>query len=186
MLKLYGYSRSRSVIVEWYLEELNIPYENVSLELSTGEHKEPEFLAINPIGKVPAIVEEDFKLWESGAILLYLAEKHGKMPESLEGKSQVTQWVFFANSTLSNGIFTEANREKEAPRLLTALNTIFTEKSFVLGDDFTVADVAVGSVLAYIPIMLQMDLSEYPAVENYIRKITQRPCFKKTIGSRFS
>lgn len=185
MLKLYGNVRSRSAIVQWYLEELKIPYEFVSLDLAVGEHKQPEFLAINPIGKVPAIVEGDFKLWESGAILLYLAEKYGKIPESLEGKSQVTQWIIFANSTLSSGIFIEANREKEAPRLLTSLNNIFQEQPFILGEEFSVADVAIGATLAYIPIMVKMDLSSYSAVENYIQQIIQRPAFQKIIGSNF-
>ena len=80
MLKLYGGARSRASIVQWYLEELNIPYEFVLLDLPAGEHQQPEYLAINPMGKVPAIVDGDFQLWESGAIILYLAEKYGICP----------------------------------------------------------------------------------------------------------
>ncbi|MGB3693383.1 MAG: glutathione S-transferase family protein [Spirulinaceae cyanobacterium] len=185
MLKLYGAARSRAAIVEWYLEELNIPYEFVSLDLTAGEQKKPAFLAINPIGKVPAIVDGDFQLWESGAILLYLAEKYGKLPESLEERSKVNQWLLFSNATLATGIFVEANREKETPRLLTPLNEIFQKQPFLLGDEFSVADVAVGSTLGYIPIMLKLDISDYPAVENYIKKMAQRPAFQKAIGSRF-
>jgi glutathione S-transferase len=83
MLKLYGGARSRASIVQWYLEELGVPYEFVLLNMmEKGEHLQPEFLAINPMGKVPAIVDGDFKLWESGAILLYLAQKHGTMPNT--------------------------------------------------------------------------------------------------------
>lgn len=74
MLKLYGGARSRASIVQWYLEELGIPYEFVLLDMQAGEHLLPEFLAINPIGKVPAIADGNFTLWESGAILLYLAD----------------------------------------------------------------------------------------------------------------
>ncbi|MBZ8180059.1 glutathione S-transferase family protein [Oscillatoria salina] len=184
MLKLYGGSRSRASIVQWYLEEINVPYEYVLLDMQAGEHRQPEFLAINPFGKVPAIVEGDFKLWESGAILLYLAEKYGKMPDSLEQKAEITQWVLFANATLGVGIFVEANREREMPKLMSALNHIFEQKPFVLGEEFTVADVAVGSYLAYIPMMLQLDLSDYPAVMDYIKRITQRDPFQKAIGSR--
>ncbi len=69
MLKLYGGARSRASIVHWYLEELKVPYEFVKLDMQAGEHLKPEYLAINPVGKVPAIVDGDFKLWESGAIL---------------------------------------------------------------------------------------------------------------------
>jgi glutathione S-transferase len=82
MLKLYGGERSRASIVQWYLEELNVPYEFILLDMQAGEHRQPEFLAINPIGKVPAIQDDDFILWESGAILLYIAEKYGNFPNS--------------------------------------------------------------------------------------------------------
>ena len=75
MLKLYGGAPSRASIVRWYLEEVGVPYEFVKLDLQAGEHRQPEYLTINPIGKVPAIVDGDLQLWESGANLLYLAEK---------------------------------------------------------------------------------------------------------------
>jgi glutathione S-transferase len=184
MLKLYGGLRSRASIVQWYLEELGVPYKFVLLDMEAGEHRQPEFLGINPVGKVPAIADGEFKLWESGAILLYLAEKYGKIPASLEQRSIYTQWVLFANSTLATGLFVEASREREMPRLLTTLNQIFARHPFVLGDEFTVADVAVGSILAYVPIMLKLDLSAYPAVVDYIQRLNQRPAFEKSIGKR--
>ncbi len=90
--------------------------------MQAGAHLQPDYLAINPIGKVPAIVDGDFKLWESGTILLYLAQKHGKMAGSLEQQAQVVQWVMFANATLGTGIFVETNHDRETPRLLTPLN----------------------------------------------------------------
>ena len=70
-MKLYGGAQSRAAIVRWYLEELGIPYEFVLLDMKAGEHRQPDFLGINPMGKVPAITDGEFKLWESGAILLY-------------------------------------------------------------------------------------------------------------------
>jgi glutathione S-transferase len=135
MLKLYGGARSRASIVHWYLEELGIPYEFVKLDMQSGEHLKPEYLAINPFGKVPAIVDEDFRLWESGAILLYLADKYSKTPVSPKESAVFSQWVLFANATLSPGIFGEENREREMPRLLTPLNEIFTKQAFLLGID---------------------------------------------------
>ncbi|AFY50819.1 glutathione S-transferase [Nostoc sp. PCC 7524] len=184
MLKLYGGAFSRASIVKWYLEELGVPYEFVMLDMQAGEHRQPEYLKINPIGKVPAIVDGDFQLWESGAILLYLSDKYGNVSLSPEERAILSQWVLFANATLGPGIFVEANREREMSRLLTPLNEIFEKQPFVLGQEFSVADVAVGSILAYIPMMLKLDLSDYPAVVNYIKQITERPAFQKSIGAR--
>lgn len=183
MLKLYGGARSRATIVQWYLEELGVPYEYVLLDMQNGEHLKPEYLAINPIGKVPTIVDGDFKVWESGAILLYLAEKHGQMPASPEEKAAIVQWVMFANSTLGNGIFLEANRDREMPRLMTPLNEIFAHQPFLLGEEFSVADVAVGSILAYIPMMLKLDLSAYPSVLDYMKRLSERPALQKAFGT---
>ncbi|TAG89839.1 MAG: glutathione S-transferase family protein [Oscillatoriales cyanobacterium] len=182
MLKLYGGAHSRASIIKWYLEEIGVPYEFMMLDMQAAEHLQPDFLEINPMGKVPAIVDGDFKLWESGAILLYLAQKHGKMPESLEQQAQVIQWVMFANATLGTGIFVEASRDRETPKLLTPLNDIFEKQPFLMGDEFGVADAAVGSILNYIPMMLKLDLSAYPAVLDYMKRISERPAFIKAIG----
>jgi glutathione S-transferase len=184
MLKLYGGARSRASIVQWYLEELAVPYEFILLDMAAGEHQKPEYLAINPMGKVPAIEDGELKLWESGAILLYLAEKYDQPEVSLAEKSIWSQWVLYANSTLATGLFVEANRQKEVPGLLTALSNILNQRDYILGSEFTVVDVAVGSILAYVPMMLPIDLSPYPIILDYIERINQRPAFQKTIGKR--
>ena len=205
MLTLYGGALTRAFIVEWYLEELSVPYEFVQLEMQTGAHLKPDFLAINPMGKLPAIVDGNFKLWESGAILLYLAEKYEQLPQSLEERAEINQWLFFANATLIPGLFVPENCEREAPRLLNPLNQIFGEQPFLLGDRFSVADVAVGSVLAYIPLLLRLDLSFYPEeiqnsirhlskidfdaypwVVSYMKRLEKRDAFHKTIGAKAS
>ncbi|MFQ4145631.1 glutathione S-transferase family protein [Chlorogloeopsis sp. ULAP02] len=184
MLKLYGGARSRASIVQWYIEELGIPYEFIMLDMQAGEHRKPEYLAINPMGKVPAIVDGNLQIWESGAILLYLDEKYGKVKHSLEERAKIAQWVLFGNSTLSTGIFMEATREQELPRLMTPLNEILQRQQFLLGNTFTVADVAVGSVLAYITTLLKLNLSIYPALFTYCKRLSERPAFQKSIGSR--
>ncbi|MBD2610112.1 MAG: glutathione S-transferase family protein [Nostoc sp. ZfuVER08] len=184
MLKLYGGARSRASIVHWYLEELEIPYEFVKLDMQAGEHLQPEYLKINAFARVPAIVDGDFQLWESGAILLYLAEKYEKVPLSLEERAVIYQWVLFANSTLSTAIVVETNRDRQLSRLLSTLNEIFSKQPFLLGNEFTVADVAVGSILNYIPMILKLDFSPYPAVSNYMKQLADRPAFQRTIGAR--
>ncbi|MBE9178258.1 glutathione S-transferase family protein [Oculatella sp. LEGE 06141] len=183
MLKLYGGARSRASIVQWYLEELAVPYEFVMLDMQNGEHLKPDYLAINPMGKVPAVVDGDVVLWESGAILLYLAEKYGSVATP-EQRAIAAQWTLFANATLGPGIFVEASRDREMPRLFPPLNQRLEHHPFLLGEEFSVADVAVGSMLAYIPLMLKLDLSAYPAVVNYIQRLSERPAFQKAIGTR--
>ena len=182
MLKLYGGARSRASIVRWYLEELALPYEFVLLDMQAGEHRQPSFLTINPIGKVPAIVDGDFKLWESGAILLYLAEKYDAAITTLEQRAEAAQWVLFANATLAPGIFDEATRAGELPRYATALNQIFEHQPFLLGDRLTAADIAVGATLSYAAIVLKLDYSGYEALNRYLMALADRPPFQKTIG----
>lgn len=183
-LKLYGAVRSRASIIQWYLEELGVPYELVMLDFPAGENRQPEYLAINPTGKVPSIVDGDLKLWESGAILLYLAEKYGGTPLSVEERSLTNQWILFSNATLGPGIFMESSREREMPKLFGALNQHFETHTYVMGDQFSAADAAVGSMLAYIPLMLKIGFDDYPAIAAYVKRLYERPAFQKTIGSR--
>jgi glutathione S-transferase len=181
MVKLYGGARSRATIVQWYLEELGIPYEFVKLDMQAGEHRQPAFLEINPIGKVPAIADGDFTLWESGAILLYLRDTYGKPALSPQQRATLDQWILYANATLGPEIFGESTREKALPRHFSILNQRFEKHPYLLGEEFSVADVAVGAVLAYIPLVLQVDLSPYPALQGYIQRLKERPACQKTM-----
>lgn len=183
-LKLYGGKGTRSTLIEWYLQEMGVSYDLIPVDLKSGKHLEADYLALNPMGKVPALTDGELTLWESGAILLYLASKYDSNSQSLESQGQFYQWVLFANATLGLGIFLEERREKELPRLLGGLNSVLTDKSFLVNNQFTVADVAVGSYLAYGVFMLQLTYEEYPAVRDYIRSIMSRPAFLNTIGQR--
>jgi glutathione S-transferase len=198
MLKLYGGLLTRAFVVEWYLIELGLSYEFIRLDMGRGEHLKPDFLAINPMGKLPAIVDNDFTLWESGAILLYLAQKHNQLPKSLQQQAEIYQWILFANATLINGLFIPENLKREYPRLLTPLNQKLEERPFLRGE-FSVVDIAVGAVLAYIPILLRLDLSAfppeieasiqnlsiidfdaYPGVKEYIKRLSSRTAFEQS------
>jgi len=183
-LILYGGERTRAQSVVWYLEELGIPYQYKKLDLRAGENLQPEYLAINPIGKVPALVDDGFNVWESGAILWHLAKKHGKIPSDLNKQSQTIQWILFANSTLANGLFLEDKREKEMPRLLNPLNEIFQNNSYLMGEEFTVADVAVGYYLYAARLLFNLDWQEYPFVIDYLERLAQRKAFANTVGKR--
>lgn len=183
-LQLYGGARSRASIIKWYLEEKSIPYDFVLLDLQAGDQLKPEFLAINPMGKVPAIVDGDVTCWESGAILLYLADQYAASPLSVGQRTAFAQWVMFANASLGPGLFIESNREREGDRILSSVNTVLESSSYLVGDELTVADIAVGAYLAYAVMMVQLNYDDYGAIASYVSALTQRPAFKSTIGAR--
>ncbi len=183
MIQLYGGAQSRAAIVRWYLEELSLPYEFVLLDMKAGAHKSPDFLAINPMGKVPALVDGDLKLWESGAILLYLADSQGKMPTDPGQRGAIYQWVLFANSTLTQAMVGEA-RETQLPKLLGAVDQSLTGQEFFVGGEFSVADVAMGSILSYAQMLFQIDFSPYPAIQAYLDRIGQRSAFRKGLAGQ--
>lgn len=180
MLKLYGGNRTRATIVRWYLEELGLPYEYISLDLQGGEHRKPEFLALNPMGKVPTLTDGDYKIWESGAILLYLADKYSQTSANSESRSTLAQWVIFANATLALSIFLEDRRERELPKLLPPLEEILQQQTFLGGDMLTVADIAVASYLHYGRQMASLDLGNYPAVVAYLDRLSKSEAFQTT------
>lgn len=185
MIKLYGGARSRASIVRWYLEELGLPYEFVLLDMAAGEHRQAPYTDINPFGKVPGLTDGDLRLFESGAILLYLAECYGEMKTAtLAERAIANQWILFANATLGPGVFVEASRDQELPRLMSGLETIFARQEFIMGDRFTVADAAVGSMLNYFPMLLKLDLSTYTTTTAYMQRIMTRPAFVKAILNR--
>ncbi|GIL75538.1 hypothetical protein Vretimale_15114 [Volvox reticuliferus] len=173
-IKLYTNPGSRGKITEWYLAELNVPHELVSVDMRRGEHKTPAFLAINPFGKVPAMMDGDLPLFESGAILLHLANKYGKLNDNELGTA--AQWTLFANSTLSEAFFNDRQRPTQMPVMLRTLNELLTKTPYLTGEDFSVGDIAVGSYLLYLPLFFpDLDLTQYPAVWSYMQRISERP-----------
>ncbi len=184
MLKLYGGTFSRAAIVQWYLEEMQIPYEFVVVDLATKAHLQPEYLALNPFGKVPTITDGDFVLWETGAILTYLSGLHDSAIETPEQLALLNQWIFFANTTLSDGLFAPTMQAKETPHLLGKLDNLFASQAYVMDDRFSAADVAVTSLLTYALMMVKgLDYSAYSHVIAYLQRMRDRPAFQKTIGA---
>jgi glutathione S-transferase len=184
VIKLYGGTFSRAAIVQWYLEEMQIPYEFVLVDLATGDHFQPEYLALHPFAKVPAITDGDFVLWETGAILTYLSGLHDTAIETPEQLAILNQWVIFANTTLSDGLFAPTMQAKETPHLLGKLDAILAHKTYVLDDRFSAADIAVASLLSYALMMVKgLDFSPYPNVSAYLQRMRDRPAFQKTIGA---
>jgi len=160
MITLYTAATPNGHKASVTLEELGLAYTVHPLNLMKGEQKAPEFLAINPNGRIPAIVdseEDDFAVFESGAIMLYLAEKTGKLlPTDVCGRSNVIQWLMFQMGGVGPmmgqaNVFFRYMPEKiqpaidryqnESKRLLTVLDTRLRDNEFLAGD-YSIADIA--------------------------------------------
>jgi len=160
MIDLYTAATPNGHKASICLEELELPYTLKVLDLSKGEQKQPAFLAINPNGRIPAIVdhdEDDFAVFESGAILIYLAEKTGRlMPTDVKGRSRVIQWLMFQMGGIGPmmgqaNVFYRYFPEKiqpaidryqgESKRLFRVLDGHLKDHEYLAGD-YSIADIA--------------------------------------------
>lgn len=160
MIDLYTAATPNGFKVSIALEELGLPYRVIPLDFSTMEQKKPEFLAINPNGRIPAIVDRDngdFAVFESGAILLYLAEKTGKLlPQDPKRRSQAIQWLMFqmggvgpmmGQANVFYRYFPEKipaaieRYQKEGRRLFEVLDGHLAHHEY-LADEYSIADIA--------------------------------------------
>lgn len=201
MIKLYFAPRTRSTRPRWVLEELGVPYELVRLDLSKGEHKAPEYLAVHPLGLVPALVDGDVKVIESAAICAYLADRfpeHGLAPApSSPDRGAYLQWLFFAVATVeptlpryqAAALGTGPERSDEAAvaarasfdQAAAVLEKALSGHDFIAGASFTAADVVLGSMLAWARSMKLLDT--HPALAAYVKRLTERPAFRRAQGS---
>jgi glutathione S-transferase len=189
-LTLFGGLRSRASMPRWYMAERGIAYDWTLVDMGAKEHHQDPFLAINPFGKVPALIDTDpalpggeLRLFESGAILLYLAERHGQDFRNAADRALAQQWVLFANASLAPALFNPSQRETEFPRLLGVLNGLLVPGGSITGGEWGVADCAINAHLAYLPIFFpQIDLSPWPAVEATIRLTQERPGYQQAMA----
>lgn len=174
-------------IIEWYLQELGIPYVKEELDMSKQEHKAPDFLKnVNPYGKLPVITLANGEpLIESGAQLLYLADVFDPNVNNAEERAIASQYTHFANASLGPAIFMKEQRESGVmDKLFAVLDQELAERPYLQGDRFSVSDVAVGSYLSYIPVFFpDIKLDGYPHLQAYVGRITSRPAFKATVGA---
>ena len=197
-MKLYHAAQTRSVRPRWLLEEIGAPYTLVRLDMSKGEHKSPEYMKIHPHGAVPALVDGDLTLFESAAICAYLAdkfpEKHMAPAVGTPARGLYYQWMFYTMATLEPPVIevvlhtvmlpeaqrsaaaAEAGRTKFA-QVAQVLEQALAGKSFILGDQFSVADVMIGSTLGWAQMM--GILSGHPVLEAYVARLATRPAFQR-------
>jgi glutathione S-transferase len=201
-MKLYHASQSRSVRPRWMLEEIGVPYEIVRLNLSAGDAKKPEYLAVNPNGTVPTLVDGDLTLFESAAICQYLADKFPQKrlapPLGTPARGLYYQWIHYAMSGLEPPlvtIFLHTIRKPEAERIPVLVSEARTQlgtvlgvveqavlgRTFILGDQLTTADVMVGSTLVWAQMMSLLG-DQQPATAAYLARLASRPAFQRAMG----
>ena len=199
MTKLHGTSRSRSARSLWALEELGVTYEH--LPMPTTEAKSAAHLKLNPNGHVPVLEDDGVVVWESMAINLYLADKYGKnslWPSDPAGRAEAYKWSFFAMTEVEPLLITilrnrvmnaPENRDEKAAQAavealqapLNALDQSLKGKEYLLGKNFTIADLNVAAVMSWIP-MMKLDLSAWPNVAAWLQKCLGRDANKKVRG----
>jgi GSH-dependent disulfide-bond oxidoreductase len=206
-LQLYSLPTPNGVKVSIALEEIGLPYEPHTIDLGKNETWTPEFLSLNPNGKIPAILDPKgpggapFGLFESGAILLYLAEKTGKLlPADPRRRCETIQWVFFQMAAVGPmfgqvGYFYKfAGREiadkrpleryrDESKRLLGVLDARLSGRLWIMGDEYTIADISLfGWVRNLIGLYGARDLVEYDTlkqVPSWLERGLTRPAVKR-------
>ena len=200
MIDLYTFATPNGRKVSIALEEMELPYTVKVVDITKGDQFKPEFLAINPNNKIPAIVDHTpvdhrpLALFESGAILLYLAEKTGKLlPSSVRGKAEVTQWLMFQMGGLGPmfgqlGYFTRFSKSyvphaieryrNESKRILGVLDTQLGQGEYVAGK-FSIADCAIYPWLASTREYTPDIFTGLRNVPQYLHRVGSRPAVQR-------
>ncbi len=209
-LQLYSLNTPNGVKVSIMLEEIGLPYEAHLVDITKNESWTPEFLSLNPNGKIPAIIDPDgpvgkpLALWESGAILIYLAEKSGKLlPADPARRYETVQWVFFQNAGIGpmfgqvgffNKFAGKAYEDKrplqryvaESKRLLGVLETRLAARPWIMGDDYTIVDVTtLGWVRNLVNFYDARDLVEFDTLKHvpaWLERGLARPAVQRGLA----
>lgn len=194
MMKLYWAPRTRSFTALWMMEETGQPYERVLTDINTGAQKTPEYLAINPMGKVPALKDGEATLAEQAAICAYVAERFpdAKLapPPGDPRRAKYLYWLFYAPGCIEPAI-TQLFTKIEIPARTAGwgdANLVFDVldkavgdgRPWLLGETFSAADVMIGSELHAVVRLFKMVPSR-PAYERYIDACEQRPAFQRAL-----
>ena len=198
MIDLYTAATPNGWKASILLEELAVPYQVHAVSLSRGDQKQPDYLKINPNGRIPAIVDRDagdFAVFESGAILIYLAEKYGRLlPADVKGRSQVIQWLMFQMGGIgpmqgqANVFFRYAPEkipyaidryQAETKRLYRVLDTQLQGREF-LCSDYSIADIANWTWVS-LHDWAGVSIDDLPALQAWVERIRARPAVQRGI-----
>lgn len=191
-ITLFHAAPSRSSIARWMLEEVGQPYDIHVLKLMEGEQKRPDYLAINPMGKVPALKHGDVVVTEAAAICTYLADAFPKaglsVPIGDPRRGVYLKWLFFSPGCLEPAITDRAFPRAEQPRrgmlgygdfdtVMTVLANAVAKGPYLMGEQFTAADVVLGSTLRW-GMMFDL-LPKQPEFVDYVGRLEQRPALQR-------
>jgi len=203
-MRLYEFAPTRSIRVRWTLQELGVDFEPITVNLAAGEHRRAEFLAINPAGKVPALVDGDLVLTESVAIVLYLAEKYpdkGLLPTDLKQRAEVNRWLLFAATELEQPLWRivrhtrlypenlrlpgdVAIARQEFKEMAEVLEEHMQGRRFLVGDRVSVADFVMAYTLDW---GNEVGLLEgFPRLLTYMERMYARPNAALRIAAAFA
>lgn len=200
MLRIYGSAKSRALRNLWLLGELDIPYDHKDYLPGCPETRTPEFLALNPNGRIPVIDDDGFVLSESMAINLYLAKKHGSplYPSDTTSEALVFQWSFWqtdridrqlVNYFMHSRVLPEAERKREiaeaswneAVAAFDVLEIALRKSQWLAGSAFSLGDLNVGGALYR---ALFLDLSKWPHLQAWLTQCWQRSAAKRVRAMR--
>jgi glutathione S-transferase len=199
MLTLYHSPQSRSIRPRWLLEELGVPCEVKLVSLAAGDQKKPEYLKLNPNGTVPTLVDGDLVLWESAAICQYLADKYPEKrlapPVGTPERGKYYQWIHYAMSGIEPPAVTVFMHAMQLPegervpalvdgakaqlgRVITVVDDALAGREWILGSQFSAADVMVGSTLVWCQ-MMGLIGDQYANVPGYLARCAARPALQR-------
>jgi glutathione S-transferase len=197
MLRIYGWKKSRAVRCMWLMEELGMDYEQIPLNPHAGETRTPEYLALNPAGKIPTLVHDGFVLRETVAINWYLASSvpGTLLPLDRQAQARIQQWTSWALSDLEPyivSIMREGRRpaeqidtsrieaaHAEIHKLLAAvLESALARSEWLLPSGFTLADLNVAAVASSMPVF-NVDLTRHPHVDAWLKRCLARPAYQR-------
>lgn len=198
-MKLYYFPSPNPQKVYFALKELGLEFEIVPVDLTKREQRKPEFLALNPFGRVPVLTDGDVTVWDSHAIVAYLGDKTGKLwPTSAGGRAGALKWLFFLAAHVSppavDLVFNRlavklaglpgdeaaiARGEKALPDVLAIIEGQLAKGKWILGDAFTLVDCAYGPAFNAIE-KAAFSFDSFPKVRAYLEAIRSRPAWKET------
>ena len=197
MIDLYTWHTPNGRKVSIMLEEIEMPYEVYSINIAKDEQFQPHFLKVSPNNRIPAIVDRDnnYSLFESGAILLYLAEKSGKLinTDNRDDYYRTLEWLMwqmggvgpmfgqvhhFVKYNKGKSEYSETRYSKEARRLYGVMDKKLSNCQFIAGNDYSIADISIWPWTARFD-WQEIDLNEFPNVTRWYKEISSRPAVQK-------